>query len=58
MGEGPFFIQPLGVAAESALLSHLENFWNVILVAALGPYGFASIERGREARPWYRDGLF
>ena len=57
MRKRPFFVQPLGVAAEPTLASHLEGFRDVILVAALGPYGFTSLERYREARPWNRDGL-
>ena len=56
--ERPFLIQPLRIAAEPALVSHLDDFRDVILVAALGPYGFASLEPHREARPRNRDGLF
>jgi len=42
--EWPFLIQPLCVAPEPALLGHLVDFGDIIFVAALGPYGFASLE--------------
>jgi len=56
--ERPFLIQPLSVAPEPAQLRHLRNFQDIIFVAALGPYGFASLEPYREARPRNCDGLF
>ena len=58
MRERPFLIQPLRVAPEPALLSHLGNFRDIIFMAALGPYGFASLEPYGEARHRNRDGLF
>ena len=56
--ERPFLIQPLGVAPEPTLVTHPDDFRDIIFVAALGPNGFAPLESYREARARNRDGLF
>ena len=47
--ERPLVVDPLSVAAKSRALCHLWNFFGLILVGALRPYGFVFVQHEPQA---------